>query len=74
MSIEIMKIKRMTDDEIVFRDPEDISRFYEMLIEQGQSIILQYSDESQERSTLVQPDFGINITKGTVKLRSERQL
>jgi hypothetical protein len=74
MSIEIMKIKRMADDEIVFHNPEDIAKFYELLVEQGQTIILQFSDESQERSTLLKPDFSINITKGTVKLRSERPL
>lgn len=74
MSIEIMKIKRITDSEIVFHDPSDISRFYELLVEQGQSIILQYSDETQERSVLIKPDFSINITKGTFKLMSERKI
>jgi hypothetical protein len=72
MSTEIMKIKRMTDDEIVFHNPEDIAKFYELLVDQGQAIILKYTDESQERSIFVRPEDSIKVTKGTLKLRSER--
>jgi hypothetical protein len=74
MSIEIMKIKRITDDEIVFHNPEDISKFYELLVDQGQAVILQFSDDSQERSVLMKPDESIKVTKGVMKLRSERPL
>lgn len=69
-----MEIGRISDTEIVFCTPNDMSRFYELLVEQGQAIILQYSDSGHECSILIQPDFAIKVTKGIVSLKSERRL
>ena len=72
--MEIIKIKRFTDDEIVFRNPEDIAKFYEIMIEQPQPVILEYTDGNVQRGVLIKPDFGSTLIKGTVKLRSESDI
>ena len=78
MALESIPIKSMTDEKIVFHSHKDLGSFYEKIVEQGQAVIVIWSEEKvertnfhMERSELIKADFATKITDGKVKLMSE---
>lgn len=74
MSTDIIEVQLYSEDRIVFKKPEDISLFRELLIDQGKDIIVVYVENGVERGELIKADFGPKVTDGKVKLTSERKI
>ena len=68
--MEIVKVKKRSNTEIVFASISDMVKFYTEITD-GKDVVFDYTDGSKRHGELVNPIIKSDISDNKIKIRSE---